>query len=262
MEASNLKEIRASFAIQAQNFESSTMHFSKREYLDHIASRVAPQQTDAVLEVAAGTCACGRVLAPFARTVTCLDATPAMLAVGQKEARAEQLDNLVFVKGTAEALPFLDESFDIVISRLAFHHFPDVKQPFQEMARVLKPGGKLVLIDMEAAEEALRAVEDRIETLRDPSHRRNLSEAEILELFAAQALAVETYEKTVFPVSLRNWMDLTKTPEAVQGEITAYMKAELDGGAKTGFSPYWEEGSVFFRQRWAMAIGRKSAAGV
>ncbi len=60
-------------------------------------------------------------------------------------------------------------AFDIVISRLAFHHFANPKRCFSEMARVLKPGGKLVVIDMEAAEEALRATEDEIETMRDPS---------------------------------------------------------------------------------------------
>lgn len=43
------------------------------------------------------------------------------------------------------------------------------------MARVLKTGGKLVVIDMEAAEEALRNTENEIETLRDPSHVRKLS---------------------------------------------------------------------------------------
>ena len=46
------------------------------------------------------------------------------------------------------------------------------------MARVLKTGGKLVVIDMEAAEEALRNTENEIETLRDPSHVRKLSKEE------------------------------------------------------------------------------------
>ena len=47
---------------------------------------------------------------------------------------------MTFVFGEAAELPFLDSSFDIVISRLAFHHFPDAQRPFAEMVRVLKPG--------------------------------------------------------------------------------------------------------------------------
>ena len=43
------------------------------------------------------------------------------------------------------------------------------------MVRVLKPGGKLVMIDMEAADELLRKTEDEIETQRDPSHVKNLA---------------------------------------------------------------------------------------
>ncbi len=61
----------------------------------------------------------------------------------------------------------MDNRFDIVISRLAFHHFSNPYRCFSEMARVVKPSGKLVLIDMEAAEHTLRDTEDQIETLRD-----------------------------------------------------------------------------------------------
>lgn len=257
MKPSNLQKIHASFAIQAQNFESDAMHFSKQEYLDYVRACVAPRQSDAVLEVAAGTCACARALAPFARTVTCLDVTSAMLAVGKQEAQRAHLDNMIFVKGNAEVLPFLDDSFDIVVSRLAFHHFTDVERPFTEQVRVLKPGGKLVLIDMEAAQEALRDEEDRLETLRDPSHVRNLSQAELMDLFASQSLRVETHEKTEFAVSLHNWLELTKTPLPSRDEIVACMQSELRGGKKTGFSPYWNGEALFFRQRWALTIGRK-----
>ena len=257
MKVSNLNAIHQSFGIQAQGFESPAMNFSKKEYLDHTVAGMALCSTDAVLEVAAGTCACGRACAPFVQTMTCLDVTPAMLEVGKKAAQEQHLNNMVFVRGNAEALPFLDESFDVVFSRLAFHHFPDIHRPFEEMARVLKPGGKLVLIDMEAAEESLRATEDWLEALRDPSHVRNLSRTELTALFAGQSFSIEHYEMTEIPVSLQSWMELTKTPASIQEEIRTAMEAEINGARKTGFFPYVEGSEIFFRQRWIMVLGRK-----
>ncbi len=79
--------------------------------------------------------------------MVCLDTTDAMLQIGKQAAQDSHLDNMVFVKGNAEELPFLDNSFDILFSRLAFHHFTDIESIFREMVRVLKPGGKFVLID-------------------------------------------------------------------------------------------------------------------
>lgn len=90
---------------------------------------------------------------------------------------------MVFVRGDVCDLPFPDESFDLVLSRLAFHHFVDIDTPFREMRRVLRPGGQLVLIDMEAAGEECRDIRDGIERMRDVSHVRNLSRQEILALF-------------------------------------------------------------------------------
>lgn len=83
---------------------------------------------DAVLEVAAGICACGRALAPLSGNVVCLDMTSAMLSVGKAEAEKANLSNMTLVRGDAMELPFLDNSFDIVLSRLAFHHFSHSEQ--------------------------------------------------------------------------------------------------------------------------------------
>ena len=161
MKPENLKAINQSFEIQADQFESETLQFTKQEYLDYTVESVKPCGEEAMLEAAAGTCICGRAFAPYVRTVVCLDATDAMPEVGRREAENSGLKNMVFVRGYAEELPFLNKSFDIVFSRLAFHHFTDTEKCFSEMARCLRTGGRLVMIDMEAArEDILRKMEE------------------------------------------------------------------------------------------------------
>lgn len=257
MKSANQAAIRQAFTQQAAAFDSGKMNFSKQEYLAYVVSRIAPGAAENVLEVAAGTCLCGRALAPHAAHVTCLDMTPAMLSVGKMAAERDGLHNMSFVLGDAAELPFLDDSFDVVLSRLAFHHFPEVKRPFAEMARVLHPGGRLVMIDMEAPEEPLRTVRDELETLRDPSHVRNLNHDEMLALYQAQGLNVTCCETVPMPMKLQNWMEHTATPIDVQAEITARMRQELSGGAKTGFSPYEKDGAIWFDPQWTLLIGQK-----
>ena len=260
MRSTNQAQIQRAFTQQAADFESSWMSFSKQDYLSGMISKIGPRKSDAVLEAAAGTCACGRAIAPYAGSVVCLDMTPAMLTVGKTEAEKSGLDNMTFVLGDAAELPFLDDSFDLVVTRLAFHHFPAVEQPFAEMVRVLRPGGKLMLVDMEAAGENLRETRDEIERMRDPSHVRNLTGAEMLRLYQHHCLAVTYDEVTEIPVNLQSWLKLTKTPDAVQAEITKRFQRELSGGEQTGFAPYCEGGQIQFRQRWRMLMGEKRAA--
>ena len=257
MKPENLKAVNQSFAIQASQFESGALQFTKREYLDYTVESVKLGREEAMLEVAAGTCVCSRSFAPYVRTVVCVDATDAMLEVGRREAVSSGLNNMEFVIGYAQELPFPDASFDIVFSRLAFHHFTDIEKCFSEMARCLRTGGRLVMIDMEAAQEELRPAQDALEILRDPSHVRNLSRAEMLALFSAYGLRVEKCETTKIRQELASWMALTKTPETVQADILRKMEEDLSGGDKTGFYPYVMDGKICFDQRWVLTIGTK-----
>ena len=183
--------------------------------------------------------------------------TPAMLEIGKTEAEKQNFHNMAFVIGDAQELPFLANSFDIVISRLAFHHFPDVNRAFEEMVRVLKPNGKLILIDMEAAESKLRTIRDTLETLRDPSHVRNLSKNEMLNLFASHAFYIDKCETTSLPTSLDQWLDFTKTPALNRQKLIDYFKREQKGMDKTGFYPYETDHGIFFDQKWILIVGRK-----
>ena len=254
-ESDHASAICQSFGIQAAGFDSKAMNFTKREFLDYTIQATGFGASDRVLEVAAGTCACGRSIAPHVSQVVCLDLTPQMLAVGEREAAKQGLSNMRFVVGDAESIPFEGGSFSVVISRLAFHHMLHPERVFSQMLRVLKPGGKLVLIDMEAAEPALRSTEDEIERLRDFSHVRNLSRDEMLGLYRQAGLTVAKCEVTRIPVALDAWMELTQTPSELRKQITDRMMADIRGGAKTGFGPYLEGDKVYFNQRWILIVG-------
>ena len=73
--------------------------------------------------------------------VTCLDYSADMMANAKKRASAMGLSNVAFVQGDVGALPFADESFDLVLSLNGFHAFPDKEAAYRETYRVLKPDG-------------------------------------------------------------------------------------------------------------------------
>ncbi len=101
--------------------------------------------TDRVLDVGCGTGALLYRLAsssPKARLVG-LDLVPEMLAI----ARRRLPSGLELREGSAEQLPFEDEQFDLVVSCNMFHYIRHPKRAIQEMLRVLRPGGQLLITD-------------------------------------------------------------------------------------------------------------------
>ena len=82
---------------------------------------------------------------------TGIDLTPRMIEV----AKSKNLDNAEFIVGDAENLPFKDNSFDIIINSQSFHHYPNPQSFFNEVSRVLKPNGKLILRDNTSAKWVL-----------------------------------------------------------------------------------------------------------
>ena len=79
-------------------------------------------------------------------SVTCTDAVAEMVAAAETEARRRGLTNVKFQQCTADSLPFADNSFDVVVSRLGVMFFPDTLAAISEMLRVTKPGGVLAFV--------------------------------------------------------------------------------------------------------------------
>src|SRR2546426_12464270 len=148
----------------------------------------APEDT--VLDVACGP---GLVVCAFAAVVrhaTGIDVTPAMIERGRALAAEKGLANVAWQVGDVLTLPYPDDAFSLVVSRFAFHHFPEPRAVLAEMERVCAPGGRVVLVDVAASDDPAKAAAlNRMEKLRDPSHVRALTLAELEALFAQVGLA-------------------------------------------------------------------------
>jgi ubiquinone/menaquinone biosynthesis C-methylase UbiE len=102
----------------------------------------------AVLDVGCGTGALLRMLADRLPTTVALagvDPAPAMIEVGQAALREHT--NVHLEVAFAEELPFPEAHFDLVISTVSFHHWADQAAGLGEVRRVLRPQGRLVLVD-------------------------------------------------------------------------------------------------------------------
>ena len=112
-------------------------------YLETALSGIPEDFSGKLLEVPVGT---GVLTMPVYRDlpdaeITCLDYSENMMASAREKAKVLGLSNITFVMGDVGALPFEDESFDIVLSLNGFHAFPDKEAAYRETLRVLKPGG-------------------------------------------------------------------------------------------------------------------------
>src|SRR6266850_7042219 len=114
----------------------------------HLGALAAFAQRDWVLgDLGCGTGETSATLAPFVRHVIAVDASAAMLQAARR--RLQPFDNVELRRGDLEALPIDDAKLDAATLMLVLHYVPEPERALGEVARVLKPGGRFVLVDMQ-----------------------------------------------------------------------------------------------------------------
>ncbi|MCL1887361.1 MAG: class I SAM-dependent methyltransferase [Kiritimatiellaeota bacterium] len=143
----------------------------------------APGDARALLDVAGGT---GWMASRFAsrfQRVTVLDASEGMLRVARRR-------NLEAVHGSALDMPFSDAAFDVVLCTDALHHIKNAKRAVTEMARVVKPGGVVLIQEFHIRSAAGWCVEKLEHLFVDRS--RFITPGELQTLMARHGLSTET----------------------------------------------------------------------
>ena len=162
---------------------------------------------DRLLDVGCGTGAASRKAAAFARSVVGVDLSAEMLRAAALLAGG--LDNVTFMPADAEALPLADASFTAVLCTNSFHHYPDPGDALREMARVLAPGGRLVIGDPCADVWTVR-VADAFLRRMEPGHIR---------LYRSDEMATFLYGAELTDVRVRRLID---------GAMTIYAGSKPD----------------------------------
>ncbi len=215
--------IQRQFGQVAANYATSTLHTMGAD-LDAMVAAATLQGSERVLDAGCGAGHTALRFAERAREVVAVDLTEPMLAQARRLALERGIANITFRVGDVEQLEFPAETFDIVTSRYSAHHYPHPRVALSELRRVLRPSGRLLLIDVVAPEDpAPDTFLNAVELLRDPSHVRDHTSAQWIEMMAEVGLAAAVIGTLPLRLGFESWVARMRTPEAAVAQICSLM---------------------------------------
>jgi len=225
------------FGRAAADYATSEVH-AKGASLKRLVELTRPKSHWRVLDVATGAGHTALAFAPHVAKVTATDITEEMLRETRKLAASRGLANVRTLHAKAEDLPFPDASFDLVVCRLAAHHFDDMAGFAAEAYRVLMPGGTIGIVDTIApdaeivqgrTEEGLRSLTAEFEAfkkLSDPSHRRCLGLIEWEQVLSAAGFDIAHREHLDKEMAFGAWVERMRSDAATTARLKEMLLAE------------------------------------
>jgi len=245
MQQSHQAQIRDEFTRQADTMTASAV-FTDQEILTRIRDAAGLTPQSRVLDLACGPGIVTAALSPYAGAVTALDLTPAMVSRARQRCRDDGLANVHCALGLAEGLPFADDAFDVIVNRSALHHFPHPEAALVEMARVLRPAGRLVISDVVSSDVAEEStLHNALEVLRDPSHVRMLPRGELTSILQDLGLRQVSSLAWTNHRGFDEWLRITNAPERI-APLRAVMTALARSHQHAGINLHLDGDDVVF----------------
>ncbi|MGE5522866.1 MAG: class I SAM-dependent methyltransferase [Rhodospirillaceae bacterium] len=201
------------FGATAHRYLTSAVHAHGAD-LERLTALARQRHRPSVLDLGCGAGHAAFAMARGGARVTAYDLSPDMLRVVEEEAGRRGIAGLHTRQGPAEHLPFADASFDVVATRFSAHHWADVGRALDEVRRVLRAGGSLVVIDVVAPETPLLdTVLQTVELLRDASHVRDYRASEWTVMLREAGFGIPQCETWKLRMEFETWVTRMRTPD-------------------------------------------------
>ncbi len=252
-----LKDLnRQQFGANADKYATSTVH-AQGASLARLVELTQPQRDWLVLDVSTGAGHTAFAFAPYVRRVIAVDLTPQMLETARRLADQRGITNVEFKPADAQALPFQDNTFDLVTNRIALHHYTDARQAILEMARVCKRGGRVAFTDNIVPPDKVTAgYINHWEQLRDRSHNWAYPVARLQAMFQDAGLQVEHSEDLSKEMDFDPWADRMGASDEQKAKLRQSLDSAPDP-VREWLNPRHEGDRMFFSLHEAIIVARK-----
>jgi SAM-dependent methyltransferase len=248
--------VQKQFGENAQRYVTSRVH-ALGASLAEMVRLAQPQPHWLALDVAPGGGHSALAIAPYVRMVVALDVTLPMLQAARTFAQTQDQMNILWAQGDGGRLPFAGRQFDLVTCRVALHHFPHQAAAIADWARVLKPGGRLVLVDNIGPEdEQANRYVNAFEKLRDNSHGKLYPPAVLIAFIEAAGLRLLESLTIQKPMAFHAWMERMQVPDKDRERLTQ-MLWESGGSARTFLDPQGKGKATTFSLREGIFLAQK-----
>lgn len=250
----NKSLVQEQFGKTAASYLTSTPHALGKS-LERLVALTSPQKSWHGLDVATGG---GHVAYAFASHVARMwatDITQEMLDLVRAEAQKRGLSNIRVAYAKAEALPFEDESFDLVTCRIAPHHFDLIPEFLAEVRRVLRPQGLFALVDNVVPQGSVGDYINAFERFRDPSHLRAWTMDEWRAGLKKHGFAITHEEQLYKKMEFKSWA--SRHDDTMQALLRA-MLAQVTPEVKAALEPQGTGAELTFRLCEGLFINRRA----
>ena len=242
---------------RSADYASSPAHTSGPS-LPKLLQLLRPLATDTCLDIGTGAGHTAALLAKHTRYVYGLDPAEGMRHTASHT--YAHLSNLEFVDGTSEKTGFPDDTFDIVTARHTLHHHPSIPKTLREVTRVLKPGGRLVIVDEVTPNEVVNEWYDVLERTRDRTHLRAYYMSEWQRFIKRSGLMwVVGDSLTVYTLDVPSWIARMRLPDEQASAVRALFRDAPEAARQTFNIAYHQGEAVSFDMPMAIILAVKPA---